>query len=417
MGEWRETTLGEILGAKGYIRGPFGSSLKRNDMKSSGTPVYEQMHAIYGHRKFRFFVDDEKLGELSRFQVKPNDLIISCSGTVGRISTISNSDPKGIISQALLILRPDTSLVRPQFLKYFLTSELGQHHLLSASHGSVQPNISERKIVEKIPVDLPDPDTQDLIVEVLSSLDDKIEILQHQNKTLEQLAETLFRQWFVVNELDETLTTTLGEQTTILRGLSYKGAGLTEQSDLLAVPMINLNSVFEGGHFKESGTKYYNGDFKERHLIFPGDVFVTNTEQGHEHRLIGHAAIVPRSIGERAIFSQHVYRIVPKNNALTPAFLYHLFNHSPMRDQVIGATNGSTVNMLSLEGLERCTFSLPDGERLTHFNTISGDHQKKIEANNEQIKTLAGTRDLILPKLMSGEIRVVEAAEQILETA
>ena len=130
--------LGDLLIEKGYIRGPFGSALKRQELKQSGIPVYEQQQAIDGHRRFRFFVDKEKHDELIRFTVKANDLIISCSGTVGRVSVIEDGDPLGIISQALLILRPNVESLLPRFLYYFLISPAGQASLLAASHGAVQ---------------------------------------------------------------------------------------------------------------------------------------------------------------------------------------------------------------------------------------------------------------------------------------
>src|SRR5690554_5467574 len=107
MNEWKEIQLGSLLKEKGYIRGPFGSALKRAEMVEEGIPVYEQKNAIYNEREFRFFITPEKFESLKRFQVKTNDLIISCSGTVGKISIIQEEDPKGIISQALLILRPN----------------------------------------------------------------------------------------------------------------------------------------------------------------------------------------------------------------------------------------------------------------------------------------------------------------------
>ncbi len=117
---WRECELGKLLKPKGYVRGPFGSSLKRGEMVEQGVPVYEQKNAIYGNREFRFFITNEKFEELKRFQVETNDLIISCSGTVGKISIIEEDDPKGIISQALLILRPDIDKITLKFLFYFL---------------------------------------------------------------------------------------------------------------------------------------------------------------------------------------------------------------------------------------------------------------------------------------------------------
>ena len=104
MKKWDEVQLVDVLQPKGYIRGPFGSSLKRSEMTEKGVPVYEQQHAIYNSRDFRYFISEEKFSQLKRFQVQNNDLIISCSGTVGKVSKIGQSDPKGIISQALLIL-------------------------------------------------------------------------------------------------------------------------------------------------------------------------------------------------------------------------------------------------------------------------------------------------------------------------
>ena len=119
MFEWENLTLADVLQDKGYIRGPFGSALKRGDMKDKGIPVYEQQHAIYNSRIFRFYIDSDKFEEMKRFEVQNNDLIISCSGTVGKVSIIRENDPKGIISQALLLLRVDDSKISPLYLKYF----------------------------------------------------------------------------------------------------------------------------------------------------------------------------------------------------------------------------------------------------------------------------------------------------------
>jgi len=190
-------TLGDLLGEKGYIRGPFGSALKRSELKEEGIPVYEQQHAIRGDREFRFFIDEEKYKQLKRFTVKSNDLIISCSGTVGRISIIDEDDQKGIISQALLILRPDTEKISTQFLYYFLTSKRGFNELINASQGAVQLNIAPRAVVEKIPVPTPSPEVQQRIVYVLRSLDDKIALNRQINQTLESMAQTIFKSWFV----------------------------------------------------------------------------------------------------------------------------------------------------------------------------------------------------------------------------
>lgn len=184
MTEWIETHLFDVLVDKGYIRGPFGSSLKRGDMKEDGIPVYEQQHAIYNSRDFRYYIDEQKFNEMKRFQVRKDDLIISCSGTVGKVSIIKDDDPNGIISQALLLLRADTNRIIPQYLKYFLSSREGYNAIVSRSSGSVQVNIAKRSVIEQIPLRLPNIKTQRKIVDVLSSIDDKIEENERINNNL-----------------------------------------------------------------------------------------------------------------------------------------------------------------------------------------------------------------------------------------
>lgn len=184
MAEWIEVQLSDILEDKGYIRGPFGSALKRGDMKTEGVPVYEQQHAIYNSRQFRYFIDEQKFLEMKRFQVKNNDLIISCSGTVGKVSIIRDDDPKGIISQALLLLRANTKKVLPLYLKYFFSSREGYNAIVSRSSGSVQVNLSKRNVIEQIPIKLPPLSTQRKIVDVLSVIDGKIEENERINNNL-----------------------------------------------------------------------------------------------------------------------------------------------------------------------------------------------------------------------------------------
>ncbi|MBC8520942.1 MAG: restriction endonuclease subunit S [Methanomicrobia archaeon] len=245
---------------------------------------------------------------------------------------------------------------------------------------------------------------QRAIASVLSSLDDKIDLLHRQNKTLEAMAETLFRQWFVEEAEEGWEWVELGQFIEVMRGLSYKGAGLAEKGN--GVPMHNLNSVYEGGGYKHKGIKYYSGDYKERHLVKPGDVIITNTEQGHDLLLIGYPAIVPKYFGDFGIFSQHIYRLRLKDKRITEPFLYYLLMSYDVREQLAGATNGSTVNMLSKDGIEWAKFKTPPDEKIKEFTSIVKPLLGKKESNYSQIRALEKLRDTLLPKLMSGEVRV-----------
>ena len=112
--EFTEFSLENLLVHKGYINGPKGTILKLEEMVDEGIPVYEQRHAIHNHRNFRRFISLEKFEELRKFSVKPNDVIISTSGTVGKTSVIEDSDEIGVIASPLLILRINSKRILPQ---------------------------------------------------------------------------------------------------------------------------------------------------------------------------------------------------------------------------------------------------------------------------------------------------------------
>lgn len=193
---WNLFKLGEVLDKKGYIRGPFGSALKRGEMKKEGIPVYEQQHAIYNNRIFRYYIDNDKFQELKRFQVFPNDLIVSCSGTIGKTSLITNNDEKGIISQALLILRSNSNIINPKFLKYFLETNSGYNSLISSAGGSSQVNIAKKQIILDIPLLIPNLETQSKIISFLDLINNKIELLEEKHKYYQDFKKYLMQKLF-----------------------------------------------------------------------------------------------------------------------------------------------------------------------------------------------------------------------------
>ena len=286
------------------------------------------------------------------------------------------------------------------FLYYFLKNL----NLNQEAEGSSHPLITQT-LLNSLDVSLPQNIAeQKAIASVLSSLDEKIDLLHRQNKTLEAMAETLFRQWFVEEAQENWEWVELGQFVEVMRGLSYKGSGLCSKES--GVPMHNLNSVYEGGGYKYEGIKYYSGDYKERHLVSPGDVIITNTEQGHDLLLIGFPAIVSKFFGDFGIFSQHIYKLRIKEKYISEPFLYYLLMSYDVREQITGATNGSTVNMLPKDGIEWAKFQLPPELAIKHFTNIIKPYLEKKELIHSQIHTLEKLRDTLLPKLMSGEVKI-----------
>ena len=162
--EWK--TLGEYCK---FIRGPFGGSLKKECFVSEGYAVYEQQHAIYGKLNFRYYIDEKKFNELKRFEVSKNDLIVSCSGTIGKVMIIPENAPKGIINQALLKLTPNENIL-PKYLKYFFESTITNELNDSARGGAIQnvPSVGELKSIK---IQVPPLEIQERIVKVLDNFD------------------------------------------------------------------------------------------------------------------------------------------------------------------------------------------------------------------------------------------------------
>lgn len=373
MSEWVKTKLGTVLGPDGYIRGPFGSSLLRDELLTQGIPVYEQQHAIYNHRNFRFYIDDQKHKELKRFTVKENDLIISCSGTLGKVSIIKKDDPKGIISQALLILRPHVNNIDIKYLYFFLISPIGFHSIVSVSSGSVQTNIAKRSIIENTDMFLPPLPEQRAIAGVLSSLDDKIDLLHRQNKTLEAMAEALWRKMFVEEAEPEWKKGKLGD----LVELCY-GKGLKEENRRAGeYPVVG-----------SSGIVGYHDDFL---VQGPGIVIGRKGTLG-----------VINYIEDNFFPIDTTYYIKSKTNSGKLFFEYFLLKEFAFEEM----NSDSAVPGLNREIAESMDCLVPETISIYRFNYSCDPLFTKRTNNDIQIRTLSHLRDTLLPKLMSGEVKV-----------
>ena len=386
MAEWIEVQLSDILEDKGYIRGPFGSALKRGDMKTEGVPVYEQQHAIYNSRQFRYFIDEQKFSEMKRFQVKNNDLIISCSGTVGKVSIIRDDDPKGIISQALLLLRANTKKVLPLYLKYFFSSREGYNAIVSRSSGSVQVNLSKRNVIEQIPIKLPPLSTQQKIVDVLSVIDGKIEENEKINNNLEQQAQAIYQQMFVDNPSSKWKEGTLCDIADITMGQSPSGSSYNEESN---------------------GTIFFQGR-AEFGFRFP-TVRLFTTEPKRMACANDTLMSVRAPVGDLNVahtdccIGRGLAAIHSKTNHQS-FVLYTMFSLKKQLDVFNG--EGTVFGSINRNSLNEMPILIPSDEKLDEFERIVAPMDTAIRNNYDEICRLEQIRDSLLPKLMSGELDV-----------
>jgi type I restriction enzyme S subunit len=188
--------LGEIAN---LVRGPFGGSLRKDIFVSSGYSVYEQGNVIKNNlENFRYFITSDKFSEMSRFSVKPNDILMSCSGTIGKIAVISEEYSEGIINQALLKITPSEK-VTVEYLKYALKDYISQH-MLKHTKGSAIKNVVAVALLKKIKIPLPSLSEQKNIVAELDALSEKsrkIEELQKQTaQDFKSLRQSILHQAF-----------------------------------------------------------------------------------------------------------------------------------------------------------------------------------------------------------------------------
>lgn len=194
---WGKKKLGELCD---FVRGPFGGSLKKNIFKQDGYAVYEQQHAIYDQfNNIRYFIDENKFNEMKRFELNSGDLIMSCSGTMGKVAIVPDKIKRGIINQALLKLSPSKK-VSNIFLKLWMQSESFQDSLKEYSGGAAIQNVASVKILKNIEIPLPSISEQYNIVEnallFLSKIKKLEAIYQQKLKNLEELKKSVLQKAF-----------------------------------------------------------------------------------------------------------------------------------------------------------------------------------------------------------------------------
>ncbi|MDY5384923.1 MAG: restriction endonuclease subunit S, partial [Campylobacter sp.] len=174
------TTLGKLCE---FRRGPFGGSLKKEIFVSDGYKIYEQQHAINNNFEIgEYYITEQKFNEMKNFELLPNDMIVSCSGTIGKIAIMPKTAKKGIINQALLRLRLINDDIKLKFLYFYLSNN--PNLFVEKSHGSGLQNVAKVDILKEIKIPLPPLEAQEKIVQAINSIEQKISNLQTELNSL-----------------------------------------------------------------------------------------------------------------------------------------------------------------------------------------------------------------------------------------
>lgn len=380
MGEWRLFSIEQIKAdsPNALATGPFGSAISSKFFTEKGVPVIRggNLSAEISNRLAEdglVFISEDKAKEFKRSEVRKGDLIFTCWGTINQVGFI---DGKGtylfyIISNKQMKLTPHPDKADSLFLYYYFSSPQVQEQIIGNNIGSSVPgfNLGQLKTME---LNLPPLPEQKAIASVLSSLDDKIDLLHRQNKTLEALAETLFRQWFVEQAQEDWEEVKLGDFFDISSG---KGLKRDRFNDAGVIPVLGAN-----GEIGRTSDYLF-----EEKLIFTGRVGT-----------LGNIFIVN---GDKVWLSDNtlVFRKIRWFY-----FVYFTLKSSHLEDFNVG----STQPLVRQSDIKEIPVNIPSNDELDFFEDSVSHLFEKMEANKNQIRTLEKLRDTLLPKLMSGEVRV-----------
>jgi len=300
------------------------------------------------------------------------------------------------ISDNALSAKPKNNY-NAKYLFYFLKNL----QLNNQAQGSSHPLVTQT-LLNSIEVVLTvDIEEQTAIASILSSLDNKIDLLHRQNKTLEQLAETLFRNKFPITN-EENKYVELGNYVECINGVSYKSSELNPSK----VGMVSLKSFDRNGGFSIEGFKEFTGKYKEKQVVVEGDLIVAHTDITQDAEVIGNPALVISNPNfETLTISMDIVKVISKADWISIEFLYFLMKTREFKSHCEGCANGSTVLHLNKQAIPTFEFPEPDKTQVADFTKQAKEIVNKIFLNHRQLRNLVKTRDTILPKLMSGEVR------------
>jgi len=412
---WVETKLGNNI--VDIAMGPFGSNLKVDSFIDAGVPIIKGGNLSENFVGGNFsFVSEEKASSLRRSVAHAGDIIITHRGTLGQVSLVPEGEyERYVTSQSQLRFTPDEQKVDKNYLLYllyFLKSRIGQYELLlNASQVGVPAIATPTKAIKGINLCLPPLPEQKSIAEMLSSFDEKIELLREQNKTLETLAQTIFKEWFVnFNYPDAT-----GEMVDSELGEIPKGWRVGKLKDICE---IKNGFAFKSKDYVSSGmpvvrtTNFRNGTVDLNSPVFLTEEKSLEFKSYFLDKFDFLLVMVGASIGKNVITPSHIlpalqnqnmWNFKPKDEVLR---FYNIFLLRRLVFQQANSSSGSARDFFRKDYFYGLDIAVPDNHILTAFSDMIKPAFEKIDNNIHQIKTLSKTRASLLPKLMSGQVRI-----------
>lgn len=392
---------------------------KPSKVRGSGIPMVN-MKEIFAYNKI---YDDTPMElvpvtekELENTSLEFGDLLFARQSLTeegaGKVC-IYNGHQTKVFESHLIRCRLDQSRFNSDYFYYFFSSSTGKALVSTIVQQTAAAGIRGSDLQElEIPV--PPLPEQKAIASVLSSLDDKIDLLHRQNKTLEAMAETLFRQWFIEEAKEDWEEVPLSDYFKVKHGYAFKGEFITPEPTKYR--LVTPGNFEIGGGFKSAKFKYYSSDVIPEEYVFNElDFVVTMTDLSKEGDTLGYPAFIPLHHKADVLYlhNQRVGKVQFYDEKECKFFFYMLMKQDVYQQFIVGSCTGTSVKHTSPTTIGSFTFAKPPQEKIHDFDRIVGQKFAKIFVNQKQIQTLENLRNTLLPKLMSGEVRVQYQTEEV----
>lgn len=403
---WEVITIDEIADVKGGKRLPKGESLQENK-----TPYpYIRLVDILNNRVDKtniMYLTKDVQSKISRYIVEKDDICLAIVGnTIGLVFYITeNEDKFNLTENAARITNLDTSKINSKFLFYYLNSKSGQHKIKSSQVGSAQGKLPIKNI-KSISIPLPPLNEQEKIADVLSSLDNKIELNNEIDKTLEEMAKSIFKRWFVdfqfPNEDGQPYKSSGGEMVESELGMIPKGwevGSFSDISEILDSKRIPLSK--REREKRENIYPYYGAsslmDYVDDY-IFEG-IHVLMGEDGTVIDKDGFPIL--QYVGGKFWVNNHAHVLKGKNE-FSNEFVYLYLSNTNVTHLVTGAVQPK-INQKNLTSLK---LPIPDKNMTVKFNSLAKNIFEYIYEIRQENKKLEEIRSILLPVLINGTINI-----------
>lgn len=400
MSEWSKVRLGELIKVKHGFAFPGQFITSETTDRILVTPGNFCIGGGFKQGKFKYFSSHDYPAE---YQFLGGELIVTMTDlsketdTLGYSAVVPSDGKVYLHNQRVGLIEPISAQSCLEFIYWLMRWRDYQEFIVNSASGTSVMHTSPSRICE-FEFELPPLPEQKAIASVLSSLDDKIDLLHRQNKTLEAMAETLFRQWFIE---DETLAEVVVSE---LIEFNPKRS-LSKGTDAIYLEMAGLSTQ------SFNATGYYRREFSSGTKFIQQDTLLARITPCLENGKAGYVTFLNNNeVG----WGSTEYIVMRPKIGIHPLMAYVLCRNQDFKDYAESCMEGSSGRQrVNVDHLKEFTIGMPSDEVIQQFNNYLESIESKLIYNSKQIQTLENLRDTLLPKLMNGEVRVQYQTEEV----